>query len=245
MKSHREVPHPGHGPEQRSFLLVAAIAFPLTFAPSAGAQDADVQEKVVCAEAAESGQEHRRAGKLRDALKQFRRCARQSCPNVITTDCLRFVSETEDALPSIVFRAREGGKDVTDVTVYVNGEEVTKSLDGRAYPMDPGRHEVRFEREGSPDEEQEVVLVEGEKSRPLSVTFGVKDEGLRAGPPLPTWVLGGVGLASMAGFAHFGMSARADRADLEDTCGRTRARRHDNLLDQPRVLGGEDGPIGL
>jgi hypothetical protein len=203
-------------------LLTAAIFLPLTFVSGARAQDADVQEKVACAQAAESGQEHRRAGKLRDALKQFRRCARQTCPNVITTDCLRFVSETEDALPSIVFRAREGGKDVTDVTVYVNGEEVTRSLDGRAYPMDPGRHEVRFEREGSPDVEQEVVLVEGEKSRALTVTFGGEAPEAAAGPPLATWVLAGVGLASVAGFAYFGMSARADRADLEDTCGRTR-----------------------
>ena len=179
----------------------------------------DAPEKAACAEAAELGQEHRRNGKLRDALESFRRCARRSCPTVVTADCLRFAAEVERSLPSLVFRARDGGKDVTDVTVFVDGEKVAEELDGMARELDPGRHDVRFEREGRSSVLERVVLVEGEKSRLLTAIFSEVSQG----PPTEVWVLGGLGAASIAGFAYLGLSARSDRKDLQATCGVTKS----------------------
>lgn len=203
----------------RGLCFVALALAPSITVNVRNAAASDVQEKAACAEAAELGQEHRRNGKLRDALESFRRCARRTCPTVVTADCLRFAADVEHSLPSLVFRARDEGKDVTDVTVFVDGEKVVESLDGMARELDPGTHEVRFEREGRSAVVETVVLVEGEKSRLLTATFSE----VSPGPPTAVWVLGGLGAASIAGFAYLGLSARSDREDLEATCGVTKS----------------------
>jgi len=201
----------------------------------------DAPEKAACAEAAELGQEHRRNGKLRDALESFRRCARRSCPTVVTADCLRFAAEVERSLPSLVFRARDEGKDVTDVTVFVDGAKVAESLDGMARELDPGTHDVRFEREGRSAVVERVVLVEGEKSRLLTATFTE----VSPGPPTEVWVLGGLGAASIGAFAYLGLSARSDRDDLQATCGVTKSCTDDQVAGFRRKAVMADVFLGL
>lgn len=194
---------------------------------TARAQSQD-DERLVCAQAAEAGQELRDKGRLLDALAQFQRCARDSCPSVITGDCVRFATQTDALLPSAVFRViDEQGRDLTAVTVSVDGKVVTRTVGGRAYAVDPGPHQVRFEIEGRPPISAKFVAVEGEKARPVQVTLhdprgvsATKDEppGL-GGPPVASWILGGVGVASLGGFAYFGLNAKSEHDDLEATCG--------------------------
>lgn len=178
--------------------------------------------KTACVAAAEEGQLLRNQGKLRDALERFRKCAHRSCPTVVASDCVRFLDDTEALLPSLVFRAREGERDLADVTVKLDGEVVTRDLDGRAVAVDPGKHEVVFETEGHSPVVKQIVVVEGEKARALAADFGkggVVDED--RGPPVATWVLGGVGAASAIGFGYFGLTARSDHDELEASCGKT------------------------
>ncbi len=187
-----------------------------TVATNARAQD---DEKAACAQAAELGQESRREGRLLDALTQFQRCARQSCPSVITSDCISFAAEVNAILPSVVFRARDPeGRDITEVTVLVDNVVVATRIDGRAVSLDPGEHRVRFEAVGRPPVERAIVVAEGEKSRLFT---GVVPSS-KSRPPSPAWLFVGLGAASLGGFAYFGLSARSERNDLKNGCGTTR-----------------------
>lgn len=194
-------------------------------------RDATAQQEPVakasCATAAEGGQLLSREGKLLEALDQFRRCAHRSCPSVIASDCLRFVAETQARIPSLVFRAQDDrGRDLTEVTVRVDGKFMTEHLDGRAVELNPGRHEVAFEVRGHDPMSRQVVVAEGEKARVISFLFETEPalpvESGPHGPPVATWVLGGVGAASLVGFAYFGLTAKSERDELASTCGVTR-----------------------
>jgi hypothetical protein len=199
----------------RSALPLACVAL-WTVTTLAHAQN---DEKAACAQAAELGQESRREGRLLDALARFQRCGRQSCPGVITSDCINFAAEVNAILPSVVFRARDPeGRDVTEVTVLIDGIVVAKRIDGRAVSLDPGEHRVRFEAAGRPPIERTIVVAEGEKSR---LVTGVVPS-LKRTTPSPAWLFAGLGAASLGGFAYFGLSARSERNELKNGCGTTR-----------------------
>ncbi len=200
------------------------VAWGIVLAPLL-AVTADVHAEVsgnepsACARAAESGQELRRRGKLVDALGRFQRCARATCPSVITADCVRFAAQTEAALPSIVFRVSDDqGRDIVDVRVLVDGKEATRKADGRAIPLDPGPHQVTFLLDGHPPIERRIVAVEGEKARTLHHSL---EKPVSSGPPPASWVLGSVGAGAIAGFAFFGTVAKLQHDELKDTCGVT------------------------
>lgn len=181
-------------------------------------------EKLACARAAEAGQVQQRRGNLVEALAQFRRCAQASCPPLVAADCVRFAHQTEASLPTLVFSASDAqGRDLIDVTVRIGATVVAQRLDGRALALNPGTYLLHFETAGLPPIETRVVIVEGQKARRVAVVFRKPDaaSGGGSGPPLLSWVLGGVGAASLGGFAYFGLSAKAERDDLEATCGVT------------------------
>ena len=176
-------------------------------------------EASACARAAESGQELRRRGKLVDALGRFQRCARATCPTVITADCVRFAAQTEAALPSIVFRVSDDqGRDIVDVRVLVDGKEVTRKADGRALPLDPGLRQIAFLLDGHPPIERRIVAVEGEKARTLHHSL---ERPVSSGPPPASWVLASVGAGAIVGFAFFGTVAKLEHDKLKDSCGTT------------------------
>jgi hypothetical protein len=66
----------------------------------------------------------------------------------------------------VVFGAHDPeGRDVIAVRLIVDGAVVTEALDGRAMPLDPGKHRIRLEAEGFAPVEQDVLMREGEKDR--------------------------------------------------------------------------------
>lgn len=195
-------------------------------------------EKEECVAASESAQKLRTQKKLRAARKELITCAQESCPGVVKKDCVAWLAEIEEALPTVVINAKDAsGNDLTDVRVSIDGEPFVSKLDGTATPIDPGPHTIRYEVDGSEPVETKVLIREGERNRTLTVTIGSKP----APPPPPpaptpapiaptkadtgsskiptaTWVFGAVSLVSFAGFAYFGLSGRADKRELLDTC---------------------------
>jgi hypothetical protein len=74
-----------------------------------------------------------------------------------------------------------------------------------------------------------VVVAEGEKNRRLVVRFDGAAEGgspsipatsrtTSGGPPVLTYVLGGIGVVAMGSFAFFGVTGKNDLHDLRDRC---------------------------
>jgi hypothetical protein len=146
-------------------LLAMALA---TTAADARAGD----EKETCVRAVEHAQVVRLDGKLREAREGFVTCARTVCPEAIRQDCTRWVAEVDASLPSVVFEAVwADGRDVTRMTVLLDGQALAGAERGRAVSLDPGEHAFRFEVAGAAPIDMRSVIREGEKNRILRVTF--------------------------------------------------------------------------
>ncbi|MDP9036585.1 MAG: hypothetical protein M3O50_17420 [Myxococcota bacterium] len=219
-------------------LLLAFVLLPTR------ARAADSVE--ACARAAEAVQLLRGQGKLNNAIGELRTCLRTVCPEVIRRDCAEWQVEVEASMPTVILSAHSvAGDDVVDAHASVDGRPFLDKLDGIARSLDPGLHRLRFEKQGSAPVEVEVVLREGEKRRLIPVTFApeaTREVGksgpsrealvprtLAPSPPstesrpssvLP-WAFGGLGAASLVGFAAIGMTGLSDLHALRDGCGRS------------------------
>ena len=193
------------------------------------------EESTTCADSYEKAQEEKTAGHLKAALVQLKSCIDPTCPKFIRDDCVRWMDQTESALPTVVFAVRRDGKDVTDVEVACDGEPLLSSLDGKAVPVDPGSHDFSFKVPGVAPMERQTLIREGERNRIIDVEFVIAHESVAsptstasadAGRPgergkvsryLP-YGLAGLGALGVAGFALFGLEGNSQKGDLERTC---------------------------
>ena len=209
---------------------LAVMAGGTTALAGEGVARADDREQ--CASAADQAQQLRDEGKYRRAREQLIVCARDVCPAPIKRDCLEWLSQVENTAPTVVFGARDGTKDLSDVKVYVDGAAVTERLDGKPVQMDLGKHTVKFEYQGQTKEE-EVIIGAGQKNRNVTVTFSGSATAPTgptgpsgAAPPaeggggslVPAIIVGGVGVLAIGSFAIFGLGGKSDVSDLEKTC---------------------------
>ena len=111
---------------------------------------ARADEKVACVTAAESAQQQRSEGKLRDARLSLHLCARDVCPALVRNDCTQWLTEIEASLPTIVLRATGArGQDITDIKVSLDGQALVEKVDGLPIEVDPGPHVLTAVRPGS------------------------------------------------------------------------------------------------
>jgi hypothetical protein len=146
--------------------LVAAVLVTAT----ASAADPTPKE---CLGANDTAISLRSAHKLRAAREKLLVCAAPSCPADIRNECTRRVADVIAAIPTIVFEAKDAsGKDVSAVTVSMDGERLADQLDGTALAIDPGVRTFAFETAGQPKIEKQLVIREGQKGRHEPVSFG-------------------------------------------------------------------------
>jgi hypothetical protein len=209
--------------------LAVAVAM-ASFAVSAAAR---ADTKAECAKAYESSQEQKGQGHLREARQNLVTCSQSACPGFIKKDCAKWLSEVENLMPSVVFSAKDGGKDVTDVSVSLGDEVLAQSLDGHAVDMDPGTHTFVFESAKYGRKEVEVLVKEGKKAQSVEVQFAIEkseaprpdtNDGDRGTTGISTeessgrktiaYVLAGVGAVGLGGFAYFALSGKSDQNGL-------------------------------
>jgi hypothetical protein len=146
---------------------------------------ADSKEE--CSAAYDATQVLRDQGKLLDARKQALACTASMCSPYVVKDCVRWVSEIEASLPSVVFTAQNSaGEDTLAVRVLVDHRLLAERLDGNAVLLDPGEHAIRLEMEGASPIEQKVLLALGQKNRNVSVVFKANAAPAKAGAPSST-----------------------------------------------------------
>jgi hypothetical protein len=215
---------------------VFALALVLT---AAGAANAGPTRKE-CIQASEDAQLLRIKAQLVSARAKLVECSSDACPKVVRKDCSGWLDEVDRALPTVVLGARDSrGKDLTDVHVTLDGAALVDRLDGKAVAIDPGAHTLRFETAGEPAHEEKIVVREGEKNRIVSVVIGKAAPGpsqpvpvvVTVGPTPPaqegrapsvaTWIVGGVGLATLAAAGIIGTASLVQRQNLFDSCGST------------------------
>lgn len=219
-----------------SLLVAACVTMPALAEPGG-------QPPRDCAQEFESAQRLRKEGKLKAAAEASISCSQPACPTFISKECTNIFSEVQSSIPSITVRATDGrGQLLTDVEVYMDGQLITKVIDGRAVSLDPGVHEFRFVPAGKPEQTVKVLVAEGEKNKVVSADFPslepqasgeapekqtvqlgtgagmdvVRDK--KSGPPVASYVLGGIGLAAIGAGVVLRLVADKDFDDAEKTC---------------------------
>lgn len=205
-----------------------AAAFTILVGVSAYAGDREA-----CVAAAEQAQELRDANKYRQAREQLLVCSRDVCPTVIKRDCASWLNQLEAVVPTVVFSAKQGTRDLTDVQVSVDGVVLVKTLDGTPLPMDPGPHTFRFTWQGESRAEK-VIVAAGQKGRNIAASFDVASStqpvrpsepsepttgtASKRGSLVPAIAAGSVGLVGLVSFAAFGLSGSSEADELDRTC---------------------------
>jgi hypothetical protein len=200
-------------------------ATPPSAAPPAGADPS----KTECLERYEAAQVARRERRLLDSRTALRVCSAAACPSAIRADCVDWLGQVSNSIPSVVVTARARGADVFAVKVFIDGNLATERLTGFALEIDPGPHTFRFESPPWPAIEREILASEGVKDRHIDLEFA---------PPLPAatalspraepapfrlqrsdYVFGGIALAGLATLGYFGGTALYDANQYEKSCG--------------------------
>jgi hypothetical protein len=147
-------------------LLPAAIGIAVaTLSGHALATDVEA-----CVAAHSEGQVQANKGKLMDARAQFLFCVSEACPEVVRSECSSLLQELEPKLPTVVLGASTpSGNDETEVEVFVDGVKFAEMLDGRALPIDPGQHELKFRTADGRETTKSVLIREGERARSIVV----------------------------------------------------------------------------
>jgi hypothetical protein len=208
-----------------SGMWLRAIAAGTALVLTHGLARADMTE---CFEASEKAQRLRTEKKLVQARASFMVCAKDGCPTAVRSDCAKSLSDVENGIATVVVHARDPeGHDITDVKVSLDGAILLSKLDGTAVEVDPGPHKLRYEFSNGKVVEESVVFAEGEKHRMLSVSFGdapeePKQTARKGAGPVP-WIIGGVGLAALVGFALVEIPIQSQYSSLSSGCGKTQS----------------------
>lgn len=234
LASRAELDAPAAPRDARYSRNLRAIMLATGLALLAAPRPARAGDRDACIDASEKGQVLRDEGKLENARQKFLFCSREVCPPLVRTDCANWLANVDARMPSIVVTAKgPDGHDTADVSLTVDGRLIQSRLDGKAVPLDPGEHVIRYERAGNAPITDKVLIREGEQRRALIVRFPgsngtAKDTAKEPPPggiaapaprvPVATWVLGGLGVAAGGVVVYFGSSALRDFNQLQTLC---------------------------
>lgn len=152
-----------------SRLLTASLLGALALASAA---EARADQKQECSAAYVATQSLRDEDKLLDAQRQALVCIDAACPAFIREDCARWLAEIEALTPTIVFKAEDAsGAAAPGVHLKVDGRAIPDWFIGKPVPLDPGEHQVSFEREGSDPINLSILARKGEKNRKVVASF--------------------------------------------------------------------------
>jgi hypothetical protein len=181
-------------------------------------------------EAVERTEGMRNEGHYRKARASLLECVNAQCGGDVRRRCATTLQKLDAVTPSIVVRATEpSGDDLTEVSVSLGGEQLVRSLDGMAIPVDPGEHTFTFTRAGHEPVVKTLTISQGEKFRPIDVVVGAppalasSEADVATAPAaastsertVATATLIGVGVVGLGAFTWLGLRARSGEKDLE------------------------------
>ena len=141
-----------------------------------------------------------------------------------------FASATMVAQRAVIAKDQKG-EDLVLVQVDIDGARVAESLDGKGVTLDPGVHDVHLATVGQDPIDVRIVLAEGERERPVIVTFGkpaaatprAPDDAKR-GAPFGAFVVGGAGLLAVGvGAIFYGVGLGERSSAIASGCATTAA----------------------
>ncbi|HSY24403.1 MAG TPA: hypothetical protein VK841_19885 [Polyangiaceae bacterium] len=215
-------------------LAGAVSALGLFAAGGALAQPNDApRTAAACIAPYERAQELRQAQHLMKARQNLLVCTAPACPEMVQTDCTKWLGEVIEAIPSVVFAATVGNENTFDVSVTMDGGPLVARLDGKPIEVDPGLHEFVFQRDGSAALSRKVIVPAHEKDQIISVAWPApapEPLALDSRPPSPKapstsrplpplfFALSGASVIGFGAFAGLGLWAESTKNDLQASC---------------------------
>lgn len=155
---------------RRSPFACAAAVLAVSVLPSRARATPNTDQ---CIDADTQAQDLRRGGKLLSARAALQICIDPACPQLVREDCTQRLNELTNALPSLIFIARDGtGRALSAVAVTIDGKPLVNHLDGSAIAVDPGEHTFGFQAAGLPPATLKLQIREGEHARRHEILIG-------------------------------------------------------------------------
>ncbi|MFO0593908.1 MAG: hypothetical protein U0228_01350 [Myxococcaceae bacterium] len=209
----------------------ALVPFVLLVSALCHAENPSVQE---CVSSSESAQQAMKQGALTAARPRLERCVDAACPQVVRTDCARWLDEVLAQTPSLNVVVRTNGVDQPEAEVWLDGAVWQARVTGKPKELDPGEHELLVKL-GERAVSRKLLVVQGEKNRvialelpePTSVTVvnePVKPPPVEAQQPAPVVVSGtpvgplvvsALALGGLVSFTAFGVAGKSALDALE------------------------------
>jgi hypothetical protein len=149
------------------------VAIFLFAAPALG-KDKEKENRAACNASYKdykTAKDDEKAGHLRDARELYVSCSNAPCAGVAQR-CAAQLTALNAALPSVVpIVTDDAGEPRVDVQVKVDGQVLVSRLDGWSHPVEPGLHEFSFSTDAGVFATQKVMLIEGERNKPIAVTM--------------------------------------------------------------------------
>jgi hypothetical protein len=164
----------------RAIALAAASA--LVAAPAAArpswSHAVPRAESPVCGASFARAGERAKEARLKDAGELYAQCARATCSEDTRRECAARRAQIEADTPSLVpLVTDDAGEPRVLVEVRIDGALVTSRLDGRALPVDPGKHDLTFSTDAGVFATRRLMVVQGERNRAIHVVLHAADEG--------------------------------------------------------------------
>jgi hypothetical protein len=151
---------------------IGALGAALVLSAKPGASEPSKAKVKACGLTYRSAVQLEMSGHLRQARDVFLSCAKVTCGAVIKQRCSAHYTQLEEDTPSVVpLVTDESGDPRVDVQVTMDNELLASRLDGRALQVDPGLHEFSFSADGAVIASQKVMIVQGQRNRPLNVAM--------------------------------------------------------------------------
>jgi hypothetical protein len=181
-----------------------------------------------CVDAATRGQTLRDDKQLSASRESLVVCSSAACPTVIRRSCAEWLADVDARLPRITVRVVDAADHDVAVT-RVRIDDIEGGLSPT--PVDPGVHAVEVsyrdrtltESVKVNERESRTVVIrlprpKAEASPPQSIRPEPEEPQRVAdrSTPISVWILAGVGVVGLGGFAFFGLSARSNLDELND-----------------------------
>jgi hypothetical protein len=217
------------------FLAHAGMAW-CSVATQAHAEAPVEPTRAQCLAAHEQSQDARLAGQLLATRTALRECSAAACPGLVSRDCVQWLSEVEQQIPSVIFRAAKDGEDVVALRVREGDRLLTESITGSPLELDPGPHHFVAELPGFPAQDATYVLQAGDKARVVRFDFVSPKPAPATSPtppptlhpagarlelrpiPIASYVLSGVTLTATVTGAVLGALTLTKRSDVQKDC---------------------------
>jgi hypothetical protein len=130
------------------------------------------EKRAACKAAYKGARQLEQSAKLRQARDMLLTCAKATCGALLKQQCTNLYLQLDQDIPSVVpLVTDDAGAPRVNVQVTMDGEVLTSRLDGRSLPVDPGLHEFSFSSDTGVFATQSIMIVQGQRNRPLSVAL--------------------------------------------------------------------------